>query len=156
YEMLTGRPPFRGETPLDTILQVISEEPLPPSKAASGIPRDLETICLKCLNKAPAGRYPSAEALASDLRHFQNGEPITARPIGNLERTWRWCRRNPLPASMLVVVSLLLIVVSLGSAFGLWHLSSLSEELVRQTALESAAQESEMLESLNSFYSKEV
>jgi serine/threonine protein kinase len=156
YEMLTGRPPFRGETPLDTVLQVISDEPTPASNLAAGVSRDLETICLKCLHKAPAGRYASALALANDLRHFLNGEPIAARPIGSIERTWRWCRRNPVPASLLVVVSLLLIVVSLGSAFGLWHLSRLSEQLVRETALESAAQESEMLESLNGFYSKEV
>ncbi len=156
YEMLTGRPPFVGSSPLDTILQVLSEEPVPPSKLQRGIPRDLETICLKCLNKSPGQRYPTADALADDVQRFLNGEPIHARPVGKIERTWRWCRRNPVPAALLVVVSLLLAVVTLGSAFGLYHLSRLSEDLVRSTALESAAQESEMLEELNSFYSAKV
>jgi eukaryotic-like serine/threonine-protein kinase len=156
YEMLTGRPPFVGSSPLDTILQVLSEEPVPPSKLVRGVPRDLETICLKCLNKSPGQRYPTADALADDVQRFLNGEPIQARPVGKIERTWRWCRRNPVPAALLVVVSLLLVVVTLGSAFGLYHLSRLSEDLVRSTAMESAAQESEMLEELNNFYSAKV
>jgi hypothetical protein len=156
YEMLTGMPPFRGETPLDTILLVLSQEPVPPRRLVPKVPRDLETICLKCLEKTPGQRYATAEALADDLRHFLSGETIQARPAGAVERSWRWCRRNPVPASLLVVVTLLLIVVSMGSAFGLWHLSWLSGELVRQTALESAAQESDMLDSLNSYYSAKV
>jgi len=156
YEMLTGAPPFRGESSLDTVLLVMTQEPVRPRGLQPGLPRDLETICLKCLNKPAAKRYPSALALADDLSRFVNGETILARPVGPVERSWRWCRRNPVPASLLVVVTLLLIVVSLGSAFGLYHLSRLSEELVRSTAIESAAQQSEMLESLNSFYSAEV
>ena len=156
YEMLTGAAPFRGESPLDTVLLVMVQEPTPPRQINPRVPRDLETICLKCLNKAPARRYASALALADDLARFVNGETITARPAGLAERSWRWCRRNPVPASLLVVVSLLLIVVTFGSAFGLFHLSRLSEDLVRSTAIESAAQQSEMLESLNSFYSAEV
>jgi serine/threonine protein kinase len=156
YEMLTGQPPFRGESSLDTILQVLGQEPVPPSRVQPGVPRDLETICLKCLSKAPAQRYPTAEALADDLQRFLNNEPIHARPVGTIERAWRWCRRNPVPAGLLIVVSLLLVVVTLGSAFGLYHLSRLSQELVQSTALESAAQESEMLEALNSYYSNQV
>jgi serine/threonine protein kinase len=156
YEMLTGVPPFRGETPLDTILAVISQEPVPPRKLRAEVPRDLETICLKCLNKSPAHRYRSAQALAEELERFQNGEPILARPAGDIERAWRWCRRYPIPATLLVVVSVLLIVVTLGSGIGLWHLSRLSERLVRSTAMESAAQETEILDELNNFYSARV
>ncbi|MBL8796693.1 MAG: protein kinase [Planctomycetia bacterium] len=156
YETLVGRPPFKGETPLDTVLQVLSQEAVPPRGLITAIPRDLEIICLKCLEKHPVLRYPTAAALAEDLRRFLDGEAILARPAGTPELLWRWCRRNPLPATFLVVVTLLLIVVSLGSALGLWHLSRLSEELVRSTALESAAQQAEMLESLNTFYSAQV
>src|SRR5439155_27170790 len=100
YEMLTGRPPFRAETPLETLLQVQAVEPVPPSRLRPKLPRDLATICLKCLEKEPERRYASAAALAEDLRHFQAGKPITARPAGTLERTWRWCRRNPRWAAM--------------------------------------------------------
>jgi tetratricopeptide (TPR) repeat protein len=100
YEMLAGRPPFRAATPIDTILQVLNEEPVPLSRIQSKTPRDLETICLKCLQKEPGKRYASAEALADDLRRFLNAEPIRARPIGRLARGWRWCRRNPVVAGL--------------------------------------------------------
>jgi serine/threonine protein kinase len=149
YELLTGRPPFRGETSMDTLLMVLDEEPVPPARLRPKVPADLQTICLKCLQKNPAARYASAAALADDLSRYLDGEPILARPISRPERVWRWCRRNPVPAS-------LLLAVTLGSAFGLWHLSRLSQQLVRQTALEGAAQESEMLESVNSYYSSRV
>lgn len=149
YEMLTGRPPFHGESPLDTILMVLAQEPVAPTRLQPKVPRDLETICLQCLQKDPRKRYTTALDLAEDLRRYRNGETIRARPAGPAERLWRWCRRNPVPAS-------LLLAVTLGSAFGLWHLSRLSEELVRSTALTSAAQQAEMLEAVNGFYSAEV
>jgi len=156
YEMLTGGPPFRGETVMDTLFLVVTEEPVPPTRLRPKVPRDLETICLKCLSKEPGGRYASAAALADDLNRFVNGWPIQARPASAVERLWRWCRHYPAAASLLAVISVLLVVVTLGAAFGMWHLSRLSQDLVRSTALESAAQESEMLESLNSYYSSKV
>jgi WD40 repeat protein len=106
YEMLTGRPPFRAETPLDTILQVINEEPVSPRLLQSKVPRDLETICLKCLEKKPEQRYPSARALADDLRRFQNGEPIHARKLGVAGRAWRWAKTHPGYSVTAVVVLL--------------------------------------------------
>jgi formylglycine-generating enzyme required for sulfatase activity/tRNA A-37 threonylcarbamoyl transferase component Bud32 len=110
YELLTGRPPFKAATPLDTVLQVISDEPVPPRRLQSKTPADLETICLKCLQKDPCKRYARASELAADLRRFQAGEAIQARPVARLERAGKWVRRNPLLAAALtaVVVSLLL------------------------------------------------
>jgi eukaryotic-like serine/threonine-protein kinase len=105
YELLTGRPPFMAETPLETLLQVQVDEPVPPGRLRARLPRDLETICLKCLRKEPRQRYTTARDLADDLHRFLEGKPIVARPLGPLQRGWRWCRRNPLPVA--VALSLL-------------------------------------------------
>jgi serine/threonine-protein kinase len=115
YEMLTGRPPFRGETAAETELQVICQEPVPPSRLNPRVPRDLETICLKCLHKEPDRRYATAAALAADLRRFQQGEPITARPAGLLERTGKWVRRHPTRTAVLAA-SLLLVTMLVSGA----------------------------------------
>jgi WD40 repeat protein len=120
YECLTGRPPFRADSTVLTIALVLSEEPVSPRRLQPGVPKDLETICLKCLHKEPAKRYPSADALAEDLRRFGAGVPITARPVGLAERGWRWCRRNPAVASLLGVTALLLVAgTGISTAFGL-------------------------------------
>jgi WD40 repeat protein len=115
YELLTGRPPFKATTPLDTLMQVVSKEPVPPSRLNSGVPRDLETVCLKCLEKDPRKRYGSALALAHDLQLYLDDKPILARPVSKGERLWRWCRRNPKFAGTAALASLLLLVVLIGS-----------------------------------------
>jgi tRNA A-37 threonylcarbamoyl transferase component Bud32 len=109
YEMLTGRPPFQGANDLDVLLQVLEREPTPPRVVVPGVNRDLETICLKCLRKEPRERYSSAQALADDLDNWRAGRPVTARPVGPLERGWKWVRRNPVVAGMAAVVVLALL-----------------------------------------------
>jgi WD40 repeat protein/serine/threonine protein kinase/tetratricopeptide (TPR) repeat protein len=119
YELLTGLPPFRGVQVLETLKQVVEQEPVPPVRLQPSIPRDLNVICLKCLEKHPARRYGSAAALAEDLRCCLDGRPIQARPVGRLERSWRWCRRNPAVASLLAAVALAM-VAGTGTA---WYLA---------------------------------
>jgi WD40 repeat protein len=100
YECLTGRPPFKAATAVETIEQVRTREPVPPTRLQPGTPRDLETVCLKCLQKAPGRRYPSAEALAEELRRYLDGRPILARPVSALERMAKWARRRPAVAGL--------------------------------------------------------
>jgi WD40 repeat protein len=110
YECLTGRPPFVGETPLDTMLQVIHAEPVPPARLQPKVPRDLETVCLKCLEKDPARRYPNAEALADDLGRHLAGEPVRARPVRAWQRGVKWARRRPAVAGLLALSAVLLVL----------------------------------------------
>jgi serine/threonine protein kinase/WD40 repeat protein len=131
YEMLTGRRPFQGETPLETLQQVVSAEPVSPSRLRPKLPRDLQTICLKCLEKEPYQRYQSAAALAEDLRRFLAGEPIQARSVSRRERLWRWCRRNPKLALLTAAVALLLVVVVGGSSLAAFWLRAERNRAVR-------------------------
>ncbi len=135
YRCLTGRPPFQAGTPLDTILQVVSEEPMSPSQINSKVPKDLETICLKCLNKDPLKRYASAEAFGDDLRRYLNDEPISARPVSRTERMVKWARRNTAVAASLLAVFLVLV---LGVAMSTW-------QAVRATIAEGEAKTNEEL-----------
>jgi WD40 repeat protein len=120
YECLTGRPPFLGQGVLDTLEQVRHQEPVPPSRLQPQVPRDLEIICLKCLHKTPGRRYGSARELADDLKHFLAHEPIDARAVGLPERVWKWARRRP-AAAALVLVSLAATVLLAGSVLSFNH-----------------------------------
>ena len=130
YEMLTGRPPFKGETAIETIRQVIDDEPVPPSRLVPRVPHDLETICLKCLNKDAPKRYESAHALANDLGRYRKGEPILARPIPAWERAAKWAKRRPWAAAVGAFI-FLAILGAVGGGFAVQRslfLSSLRTE----------------------------
>ena len=142
YELLVGRPPFRGRTPLDTLAFATSAAPVPPSRLVRGVSRDLETICLKCLEKSPEKRYATARQLAGDLERYFDGRPIAARPPSRLEIVRRWCARNPVVATL--TIGLLLALT--GGLFGaLWqwkqaelarHGESVARQEAEQRALE--------------------
>jgi len=123
YACLTGRPPFQGNTPVDTVMQVVNQEAKPPTQINAKIPRDLETICLKCLQKDPRRRYASAAALADDLNRFLADKPVEARPVRGAERLARWCRRNPLLASLTSAVAALLVLIAVGLAVVAYRLN---------------------------------
>jgi serine/threonine protein kinase len=118
YELLAGRPPFEGASILETLEQVRTREPVSPSLLRPRTPRDLETICLKCLSKEPGKRYASAADLADDLLRYQQGEPIRAGPVGRLERAVKWVKRNPILAGAAATVAVVLVAgVIVSSAF---------------------------------------
>lgn len=128
YEVLTGQPAFRGVQVLDTLKLVAEQEPVSPARLQPGVPRDLDVICLKCLEKSPSKRYPSAGALADDLRRFQEGRPIKARPVGPAGRTWRWCRRKPaLAAALFLAVMGVLTATGLSIWFALFQYRARAE-----------------------------
>jgi WD40 repeat protein len=118
YFLLTGRPPFQAESVAGVLDQVLHQEPVAPRSLNLSVPRDLETICLKCLAKEPRGRYATAQELAEDVGRFQRGEPINARPVSPPERLWRWCRRKPALAALVLAVH---FVAALGLAGILWQ-----------------------------------
>jgi serine/threonine protein kinase/WD40 repeat protein len=116
YELLAGRPPLSGENELETLQRVVREEPIAPTRLRPRTPRDLETICLKCLHKEPLRRYPSAQALADDLKRFLEGRSILARPVRRSELIVRWCRRNPLAAGLAGCLAAALILITVVSS----------------------------------------
>jgi hypothetical protein len=118
YHLLTGRPPFQGETLTDTLQQVLNTEPLAPRWLNPSVPQDLETVCLKCLEKEPTRRYATAQALADELDRFLNAQPVFARPIGPTGKVWRWCRRQPVRAGLSAA---LIVVFVTGTAAVLWQ-----------------------------------
>jgi serine/threonine-protein kinase len=136
YECLTGRPPFKAATVLETLELVRSQEPLPPGRLQPGLPRDLETVALKCLEKDAGRRYASAQALADDLRRFLDGVPIQARPVPAWERTWKWARRRPAAAG-LVALSGLAVAGAIGGLW--WHTTRLGAQVRRAEAGEQRA-----------------
>jgi WD40 repeat protein len=140
YEMLTGRPPFQGATELETLEQVRLQEPVAPIQLQGKTPRDLQTICLKCLQKEPRRRYGTALALAEDLGRFLAGEPIQARPVGRLERAWRWCQRNR-PAAALILVSTLALLALVGTGLSLGYNAELTRAYDSTRAAQAEAEE---------------
>lgn len=110
YELLTGRPPFLGEGVADTLRQVVEHDPVTPRRLQASVPRDLETVCLKCLEKEPARRYGTAAALADDLHRYLDGQSVVARPAGLVRKSWLWCRRRP--AQALLAAALVLAIVT--------------------------------------------
>jgi serine/threonine-protein kinase len=152
YELLTGHRPFQGETPLDTLLQVVARDPTPPRTVNRRVDRDLDAICLKCLAKDPEARYPSAAALADDLERWQGRLPVQARRGSLPERAHRWARRRPAVAALVAVV-LLGLGLGLGLAVRQWHQD-------QQARLERKVQDAAMLTSVlrefQSLYTTEV
>jgi WD40 repeat protein len=141
YEVLTGRPPFVAETVLDTLEQVRSQEALAPSRLRPKLPRDLETICLRCLQKEPARRYVSAGELAQDLRRFLAGEPILARPVRAWERLVKWARRRPTAAALVAVTSLAAVLLVVGLVVGIVVIADKQHETERALGREKEARE---------------
>ncbi len=118
YELMSGRPPFKADTSLETLKLVVETEPVPLRLLNPRLPRDLETICLKCLEKEPGKRYATAQLLADELGRFLNGQPVLARPLGPAGKAWRWCRRRPVRAGL---IAALLAVTVLGAAAVSWQ-----------------------------------
>ncbi len=140
YELLTGRPPFIGEGPAEIVPQVLNTEPLVPRALNPSVPLDLQTVCLKCLEKEPEKRYPTALALAEELARFLEGKPVLARPVGRLGKSWRWCRRQPVRASWAGALVLTLI---LGSTGVLWQWRRAEQQRATAQANEQRARQSE-------------
>ena len=118
YEMLTGRPPFKGVSAMDTVKQVLEQEPVSPSRVQFHVPRDLETICMKCLQKEPRKRYATAKEMADDLTRYLRGEPIKARRTPPVERAVKWVKRRPAKATALAFTTAVLIGLV---GYGAWY-----------------------------------
>ena len=146
YDLLTGRPPFSGSSVLDTLEMVRSREPVPPSSLAGKLPRDIETIALKCLQKDAARRYQSAGELAADLRRFLENRPILARPVGPLEKGWRWAKRNPGLAGLGTAVAVLLVAVAIITSVMSYNLNVKKNEAQENFRAAKEAEEKEALQ----------
>jgi serine/threonine protein kinase len=116
YALLTGRPPFQAATPWETLLQVRRQDPLALRQLNPALPRDLETVCAKCLEKDPRRRYGSADELGDEMKRFLEGRPVQARPVGKPERFWRWCKRNPVVAGLTAAVAFTLVAGIIASS----------------------------------------
>lgn len=138
YCLVTGRPPFQASNAIETLTQVINEEPVPPQQLISGIDADLQTIILKCLEKRTDRRYASADALSQELTRYLNGEPIVARPVSRIERTWRWGKRKPAVATVCALGAILTLLLSIGGPFVALQQRNFAKEQVRlqETAVE--------------------
>jgi WD40 repeat protein/serine/threonine protein kinase len=123
YHLLTSRPPFLADTFEATLRQVLDRDPIPPRQFNPNVPADLETICLKCLEKEPAKRYATARELAEELDRFLHDEPIHARPVGRVEKAWRWCRRKPALAGSVLLILLLLLLITIGSPLAAYRIN---------------------------------
>ena len=155
YACLTGRPPFKGRTIVETLDQVRTQEPKPPSRWQARVPLDLDTICLKCLWKEPENRYSSAAELADELGRYLRGEAIQARPVGTWERTGKWVKRHPTAAGLLAVSALAilaLIGVAVGSVYSVRLTAAYQEtESARQLAEEAQTAEAEQRQRAEQF-----
>ncbi len=141
YECLTGRPPFQAATVMDTLLQVLNDEPAPPTRLRPKAPPDLETVCLKCLQKDPLRRYASAQELAEDLSRFLRSEPVTARSVGPLERLGLWWRRNPALGTLGAILAALLLVGTVAAVVAAVGFSELAEQRAKALSDVTAARD---------------
>lgn len=133
YELVSGRPPFQADTSLETLKLVVEAEPVSPRLLMPRLPRDLETVCLKCLEKEPARRYATARELAEELGRFLSGEPILARPVSRPEKAWRWCQRQPVRAGLSAAL-ILVFGLGAGGVLWQWRRATANELLARQNA----------------------
>ena len=136
YHALTGKPPFRADNPVETMRQVVEDEPVAPRLLNGAVPRDLETVCLKCLEKEGRRRYTTALELAEELGRFLRDEPIRARPASHLEKGWRWCRRNRALASAMGLLLMLAAIVGIGSPFALYRIDRERQRAEKNAILE--------------------
>src|SRR5262249_36087231 len=129
YHLLTGHPPFQGDSIAQTLNQVLHQEPVSPRLLNPRTPEDLETICLKCLQKDPNQRFGSARELADELDRFLKGAPIQSRPVSSIEKIWRLCKRKPALASLTAAAAFLLLVVAIGSPITTWRIRKSQQRL---------------------------
>src|SRR5204862_6638701 len=155
FYLLTARPPFQAESFESVINHLLNTEPVSPRLLNSSVPPDLETICIKCLQKEPARRYQSAQELADELSRFLSGKPIHARPVSRVESAWRWCQRNRPLALTGAAVIILLVTLAIGSPIVAFRINRdrLEAEAARQneTQLRKQAQDQEMVSRQNEY-----